>query len=212
MLACLSFALIVAIVSVPANGQQDGTEPDQCLAKQFEELKKQNRKDMVYVYSALKSIDKTLGAMKRYMIDVNGKDGQRSIDNLLAAHDAIDEENEDSPRYRRGVHDVGDVFVLLHDKAIETSADVKKLLENTDDVETSLNSVSSTCGRLPLVLDELEEIKANQEFYKRPKSCEELLETGNKMSGPYMVYPDSHSQGFEVGLYISSVFYFELSL
>ena len=195
MFACLGFLLILASLSVSVEGQEAKTDQNECFAEQFKGLKNERRKDMVYIYSALKSIDKTLGIIKR-QLDLSGKE-KRSVYNPAAA-DVVDTGNQETTKDRRGVEDVGNVFVLLHDKALETSADVKTLLEETDDVGATLQTLSGECGRLSLVLEELEAIRENQEFYKKPRSCLELLETGHTLSGHYMVYAESNSKEFEV--------------
>ena len=94
---------------------------------------------------------------------------------------------------------MGDVFVLLHDKALETSADVKTLLGETGDVGTVLQELSSECGKVPTILEELKAIRKNQEFFRKPRSCLELLNSGHTLSGPYTVYAESYSKETEVG-------------
>ena len=53
MFAGLGFLLVLAAVSVSAEGQQDWTDPNQCFVEQFEELKEQRRQDMQYIFALL---------------------------------------------------------------------------------------------------------------------------------------------------------------
>lgn len=73
------------------------------------------------------------------------------------------------------------VFASLHDKAVETSDDVKTLLSKMD-----------------RVLERLDEISKKQEDSEKARSCLELLRTGHTLSGVYKIYVASIQRFVEV--------------
>ena len=142
----------------------------------------------------LKNLEETYQALQE---QINNKNAGIAFNALKLATDKGDLKS----RYRRDVHDIGEVFVTTYNKAISTSSDVKTLLAAMETLLENTNALQATYKEIS---DDIEVLKEGQATCNReqPKSCLEVLNNGHTMSGVYDIFPESSIRPIQVNFYI----------
>ena len=195
MSVTLNLMLLLTVAAGFLEADESESKQEQCFDQQINEIKAQRKEEMAFFRQAFATLDQKFEEMKLMFLQSTAK-----ADNPFKYSLATTGQNKrtSKSRARRGVEDVGAVFVTLHDKALQTSSDVQRLLGATGELEEALQNISNDCSAIPFMLDEIKAIRKNQEFFKRPGSCLDLLNTGHTLSGPYTIYAGSSQKEIEV--------------
>lgn len=141
-----------------------------------------------------KMMNKTINANMRETLDRSFNTISRApAVNIKQKRSIIDRVERETD----GLH-VSEVFVTLYEKALETSSDVKTLLEKTDDIHES----AKDCGKIPSIIEEVHSQCGNQKesVCEKPKSCLELLKKGHTLSGVYKIHIETLEKDIEVDI------------
>ena len=170
------------------------------------------KEDMKSLLSAIHSMDNRLNHITDYLknlqetyqvlqAQINNKNAGIAFNALKLATDKFQKTGDLKSRYRRDVHDIGEVFVTTYNKAISTSSDVKTLLAA---METLLENTNALQASYKEISDDIEVLKEGQATCNRenPKSCLEVLNNGHTMSGVYDIFPESSIRPIQVNFYI----------
>ena len=170
------------------------------------------KEDMKSVLSAIHSMDNRLNHITDYLKNlqetyqvlqeqINNQNAGIAFNALKLATDKFQKTGDLKSRYRRDVHDIGEVFVTTYNKAISTSSDVKTLLAA---METLLENTNALQASYKEISNDIEVLKEGQAMCNRenPKSCLEVLNNGHTMSGVYDIFPESSIRPIQVNFYI----------
>ena len=206
--AVLYVPLVVASMEAAINKPYGLPEP----VKKIDGTDVPRKEAMKSVLSAIYSMDQRLDHITGYLKNledsyqalqkqINNKNAGIAFNALKLATDKFQKTGDLKSRYRRDVHDVGEVFVTTYNKAISTSSDVKTLLAAT---ETLLENTNALEASYQEISDDIEVLKEGQATCNRenPKSCLEVLNNGHTMSGVYDIFPDSSIRPIQVNFLI----------
>ena len=137
------------------------------------------------IHRAIEKIDQlddSFNELKQMVIDNSFYTASRDAEAALTRRDQEGTAGLRARRENEHLH-VGNVFVTMYDKTIQTWSDVKILLNDT----------------IPAMMKDIRSIKENQE---RPKSCLEHLRNGHTKSGVYKIYTAKYAEAIEVNIFL----------
>ena len=149
MSAILNLMLLLTVAAGFLEADESESKQEQCFDQQINEIKAQRKEEMAFFRQAFATFDQKFEEMKLIFLQSTAK-----VDNPFMYSLATTGQNKrtSKSRARRGVEDVGAVFVTLHDKALQTSSDVQTLLGATGGLEEALQNISNDCSAIPLCL------------------------------------------------------------